>query len=112
MSPAPEFITPPVAVTLGIVTGLFGAFFATGLEWVFFKIFGPWQIEFANSLMEKMDEVPVFLQEMLDDVETQMAKGFNWGSVLLENLIVLPVFCLVGAMIARVFINKKVSESG
>ena len=112
MSPAPEFITPPVAVTLGIVTGLFGAFFATGLEWVFFKIFGPWQIEFANSLMEKMDEVPVFLQEMLDDVETQMAKGFNWGSVLLENLIVLPVFCLVGALIARVFINKKVSESG
>ncbi len=108
--PEPELLTPPTAVTVGIVTGLFGAFFAVGLEWIYFELFGPWQIEFAREILEKMDDVPVYLEDMLYDIEAQVATGFNWGAVLLENLIVLPVFCLVGSMIARVFINKKGTE--
>ncbi len=110
LSSEPEVITQPTAVTVGIVTGLFGAFFAVALEWIFFELFGPWQIEFARDLVEHMDDVPVYVEDMLDELEDQIASGFNWGSILLENLIILPVFCLVGAMIARVFINRNLIE--
>jgi len=110
LNPEPELITPPSAVTVGIVTGLFGAFFAVSLEWIFFEMFGPWQIEFVKDILQQMDEVPVYLEDMLYEIETQIASGFNWGTILLENLIILPVFCLIGAMIARVFINKSISE--
>ncbi len=110
LNPEPELISPPTAVTVGIVTGLFGAFFAVGLEFIFYEMFGPWQIEFARDIIAQMEEVPAYLEDMLYDIENQVAAGFNWGAVLLENLIVLPVFCLIGALIARVFINKNISE--
>ena len=110
LNPDPELINPPTAVTIGIVTGLFGAFFALVLEYIFFEMFGPWQIEFARDILNQMDEVPAYLEEMLYDIENQISAGFNWGAVLLENLIIMPVFCLSGALIARLFINKNLTE--
>ena len=68
------------------------------------------QVNQQKEHQQQMDEIPAYPEDMLYDIETQIASGFNWGAILLENLIILPVFCLVGAMIARVFINKNVSE--
>jgi len=49
------------------------------------------------------------MDELLYEMETEASKGFYFGRVLMElvrNLILLPIFSVGGALIARIFINK------
>jgi len=43
---------------------------------------------------------------MLYELEHELQAGFIWGSILFRNLILMPIFCLIGALITRVYINK------
>ncbi len=101
-----EYINPAIAVTIGISSGLFGAFFSLFIDWIIYVNFGHWEIEFMQQLIDNMDEVPPILDEMFYELEEELKSGFLWGSVLLRNLLLMPVFCLVGSLITRVILNK------
>ena len=58
-----------------------------------------------------MEEIPSTLEEMIYELELELEGGFIWGSILFRNLLLMPVFCLVGALIIRVFINKNREET-
>jgi hypothetical protein len=106
-----EYINPATAVTVGITTGLFGAFISLGIDYIIYLNFGHWEIEFMYDLLEAMEEVPLALEEMLYELEEELEGGFIWGSILFRNLLLMPLFCLIGALIIRVFINKNREES-
>jgi len=101
-----EYVTPATAVTLGITAGLFGAFISLGFDYIIYLNFGHWEVEFLYDLLDAMEEVPPALEDLLSELEQDLEGGFIWGSILFRNLILMPVFCLIGAVIVRAFINK------
>ena len=101
-----QYVTPATAVTLGITAGLFGAFISLGFDYIIYLNFGHWEVEFLYNLLDAMEEVPPALEDMLYELEQDLKAGFIWGSILFRNLILMPVFCLIGAIIVRAFINK------
>ena len=107
-----EFISPASALTVGLVSGLAGAFISIFIDWIIFSMFGNWELELINILNDSLADMPELAETMDDlmyEMEAEAAKGFYFGRVLLElvrNLILLPIFSVAGALIARIFINK------
>lgn len=101
-----EYINPAIAVTLGITSGLFGAFISLFIDYMIYINYGNWELEFMQQLIENMDEVPQVLDELLYELEKELQSGFLWGSILLRNLLLMPVFCLIGSLITRVILNR------
>jgi len=106
-----EYINPATAVTVGITAGLFGAFISLGIDYVIYINFGHWELDFMYDILDAIEEVPPAIEEMLYELEQDLQAGFIWGSLLFRNLILMPLFCLIGAVIIRVFINKNREES-
>jgi hypothetical protein len=106
-----EYINPATAVTVGITAGLFGAFISLGIDYLIYINFGHWELDFMYDVLEAIEEVPPVIEEMLYELEQDLQAGFIWGSLLFRNLILMPIFCLIGAMITRVYINKNREES-
>lgn len=106
-----QFLNPAVAITLGIASGIIGAFFSLLIEWMIYANFGRWELEFLQKFIENIDEIPEYLEELIFELEQDWNYGFLWGAVLLQNLILMPIFCLVGALISRVILNKNRIES-
>lgn len=106
-----EYINPATAVTVGITAGLFGAFISLGIDYIIYINFGHWELDFMYDVLEAIEEVPPVIEEMLYELEQDLQAGFIWGSLLFRNLILMPIFCLIGAMITRVYINKNREES-
>ncbi len=106
-----EYINPATAVTVGITAGLFGAFISLGIDYVIYINFGHWELDFMYNILDAIEEVPPAIEEMLYELEQDLQAGFIWGSLLFRNLILMPIFCLIGAVIIRVFINKNRKES-
>jgi hypothetical protein len=106
-----EYINPATTVTLGIAAGLFGAFISLGIDYVIYLNFGHWEIEFMYDIIDAMEEVPTAIEEMLYELEQELQDGFIWGSILLRNLLLMPIFCLIGALITRILINKNRVEN-
>jgi hypothetical protein len=105
-----EYINPAVAITVGITAGLFGAFISLGIDYVIYLNFGHWEIEFMYDILEAMDEIPPALEEMIHELEQEVQGGFIWGSHLFRNILLMPIFCLIGALITRMLINKNRGE--
>ena len=107
-----EFISPASALTVGLVSGLAGAFISIFIDWIIFSMFGNWELELINILNDSLADMPELAETMDDlmyEIETEASKGFYFGRVLIElvrNLILLPIFSVAGALIARIFINK------
>ena len=106
-----EYINPATAVTVGITAGLFGAFISLGIDYLIYINFGHWELDFMYDVLEAIEEVPPVIEEMLYELEQDLQAGFIWGSLLFRNLILMPIFCLIGAVITRVYINKNREES-
>ena len=102
----PEYINPAIAVTIGITSGLFGAFISLFIDYIIYINFGHWEIEFMQDLLDNMEDVPPVLDDMFYELQEELQAGFLWGSILLRNLILMPVFCLFGSLITRVILNK------
>jgi len=102
-----EYVTPATAVTVGITAGLFAAFISLGIDYLIYINFGYWEIEFLYDVLDGLDEVPSAIEEMIYEIEQELQAGFIWGSILFRNLILMPVFCLIGAFLTRLYINKK-----
>jgi len=102
----PEYVTPATVVTVGITAGLFAAFISLGIDYLIYINFGHWEIDFLYDVLEGMDEVPSVIEEMIYEIEQELQSGFMWGSILFRNLILMPIFCLIGAFLTRIYINK------
>ncbi len=104
-----EYISPAIAITVGLASGIAGAFISLLIKLLIYSMFGDWELEFLKQLINGMDEIPDMFDEMLYELEKETNKGMHFGRILVElirNLIILPVFSMCGALIARIFINK------
>jgi hypothetical protein len=101
-----EYISTATAVTVGLVSGIMAAFISLFLEWMIYHTFGDWQLEMAKNIVEQMDEVPLYIEEMMTELEKSMGYGFLWASVFFRNVVVLPVFCLTGSLIMRIILMR------
>jgi len=107
-----EIISPASALTVGLVSGLAGAFISIFIDWLISSMFGNWELELINVLNESLGNMPEMAEAMDDliyEMEAEASKGFYLGRVLMglvRNLILLPIFSVGGALIARIFINK------
>jgi hypothetical protein len=106
-----EYINPATTITVGITAGLFGAFISLGIDYIIYLNFGHWEIEFMYDLLDAMEDVPSAIEDMVYELEQELQEGFIWGSILFRNLLLMPIFCLIGALIIRVFINKNREEN-
>ena len=104
--PTRDYITPAVAVTLGISAGLFGAFIALAIDYIIYINFGHWQLEFMRDIFENMEDMPAEMDDIIYEVERELEMGFIWGIALLRNLLLMPVFCLIGSLITRALLNR------
>lgn len=107
-----EYISPAIALTVGLVSGIAGAFIAVFVDWIIFIVFGNWELELVKILNENLSEFPEMaeaMEEVLYEMEIEASKGFYIGRVLIEflrNIIIIPIFSVAGALIARLFLNK------
>ena len=108
---AQDYINPALAVTLGITSGLIGAFASLFFDYIIYLNFGHWELAFMQDMMDNMDEIPAVLDELFYELENELKYGFIWGSILLRNLLLMPVFCLFGALITRVLLNKNRTQT-
>jgi MFS family permease len=102
-----NYVGTAQSITIGITTGLIGAFLSVIVGWLIYLNYGHWDIRFIQSVAEQMDEIPEYLEDMMNELETQAEAGYTWTSILFTNLIIFPVFCLGGSLLARVVLNKK-----
>ncbi len=105
--PEREYISPALAVTIGLTGGIIGAFFSVILEGMVYMVLGDWQLEFMRMAMNNMQEIPPMLEELLAEAEKEALNGFNFIASLFRDLIIIPLFSLAGALIVRVFLNRK-----
>jgi hypothetical protein len=102
-------ISMPLAITIGITAGLMGAFLSLLLSWVVYLQYGHWDLRLLQSMVENMEDVPEQLEEALQLLEDKAARGFDWAPTLFSNLLMFPIFCLVGSLLTRLFLNKRTS---
>ena len=100
------YFGPAMAITVGLVSGIFGAFFSLFIEWAIYHVFGDWQLEMVNKLIENMDEVPDYIYELVQEMEDRLSYGFMWTFALIRNLLIIPVFSMGGALLMRAFLIK------
>ncbi len=102
-----NYISTPLAITIGITAGLMGAFLSLLLSWIVYLQYGHWDIRLLKSMIENMEEVPQQLEDALQLLEDKAARGFDWAPTLFSNLLIFPLFCLVGALLTRLYLNRK-----
>jgi hypothetical protein len=105
-----EMIQPPIAITLGITTGIIAAFISLLFEWIIFTQFGHWYVDLLLKMIENMEEIPPFMEKMVEQLEEERQYDFFWTSILLRNLIIMPIFCLTGSLITRLYLNRNRGE--
>jgi hypothetical protein len=101
-----EYLSTANAVTVGLVTGIIGAFISLAIEWMIYQSFGDWQLEMARNIIDQMEEVPIYIEEMMAELEKAAGYGFMWASVFFRNVVILPIFCLTGSLIMRIILLR------
>ena len=104
-----EIISPATALTVGLGTGIASTFIAILIHWFSLLMFGNWELELINILKESLGELPEAMSELIYEMEMEASKGYYFGRILgefIRNLILLSIFSVAGALIARIFINK------
>jgi len=101
-----EYLNPAIAVTIGITSGIIGAFISLGIEWIMFVNFGHWELELLQKMIENMEDIPEYFEKILIELENELHAGFRWTAILFRNLILMPIFCLFGSLITRTILNK------
>ena len=104
---AQEEIPLALPILLGIATGIIGALLSLITDWIVYLFFGYWEFDLAKKLIENMTEIPDYLEEMITEFERQKIHGFIWSGPLLSNLFTMPLFCIAGSLLARVFLNNQ-----
>jgi len=107
----PGLLTTANAVTIGITTGIAASFISLILEWIFYLLFGDWQYELMQTLVEGMDYVPEYVDELMIQIEESLSYGFLWTPILIRNIIILPLFCLFGSLLMKIYLLRRWLET-
>jgi hypothetical protein len=105
-------------LVLGILAGLVGAFAATVLSLFILLVFGAWEAELMSNVMEKvlesMEEAGSIPPEAVDQIREAMEEGIAESSTvigilsgLIMNLIIFPIFGLLGGLLGYAFFKPK-----
>lgn len=106
------------AVILGIITGVVAAFTATILNLLIIAIFGDIGAEFARSMMTKLINrleesggmPPESIDQLRDEFERSLGQSRTVTGVLADlvtNLIINPLFAMLGALIGYSLFRRK-----
>jgi hypothetical protein len=102
-----HLISPALAVNLGLTSGLIAAFLATGIDYAVFNTYGDWLRTLAQDPDMDLSDMPGWWEDILFTFEMQLDAGFPWFSNLIRNLLITPLFCLLGALATRGWLNRK-----
>ncbi|MBM4160791.1 MAG: hypothetical protein FJ217_06810 [Ignavibacteria bacterium] len=106
------------ALLLGLMSGVVGAFVATFLSVAILVVFGPIEAEFLRSLFEKgldrLAEEGTLPSDMVDQFRDQLESAVQdsarvssiLGNLFIE-LIVYPIFAILGALLGYAFFRPK-----
>lgn len=113
---------PPLETTdgliLGILAGLVGAFSATVINLMILLVFGSWEAEMMRGIMDKIldsiersGSIPGSaadnMRTMLDDAMKQSMSVVGILSGLIMNLIIFPIFGMLGGLLGYSFFRPK-----
>ncbi|HEX3072214.1 MAG TPA: hypothetical protein VHP30_01255 [Ignavibacteriales bacterium] len=112
-----ERIEASTALKYGILTGIFAAFFSTSFDLLITYIFHTNDFVYGIPAVEKMfieySKIPEFRQaiSMLNQMSNNIREfGFSSGYalfILLNNLLVYPLFGIAGGLLGMHFINRR-----
>lgn len=91
----------------GLLAGLFGAVVHTVVAVPINLLTGPFQQRFIRSIIERTQDVPDNVRQMLDSMGTPAATALGIISGLLFMLAVGAVFATLGGLLGAVFFKKK-----
>ena len=105
-------------LVLGILAGLIGAFIATVISLMIFFVFGAWETELVRSIAEKILESmeesgslpPGSAEEIRDMMEQALSESATVVGILsglIMNLIIYPIFGLLGGLLGFTFFKPK-----
>ncbi len=100
-------ISLPILVQLGLIAGLFGAFFDFAIHYMMYSLYGNWQIEWLLNMIENMEEVPNMWAEIHEELQADEYKYFAGAALLIRSLILFPVFTLAGTIITNQWMEKR-----
>lgn len=109
------------ALIIGILTGIVGAFVGVALNVLFYQIFGPFTEKMVLKMitwLQTQGEIPVEQMDRLEgiarDLEKKIEAGLHISDVLgslIINLILCPIFSMLGGLIGYGIFGKKKSTS-
>ena len=67
---------------------------------------GNWDIEFLKNMMERLEEFPPFWDELYDELESGKYDGFAGPIILVQSLIVFPIFTFIGVVLGNKFLGN------
>jgi len=105
-------------LVLGILAGLVGAFTATILSVFILFVFGAWEAELMRNVMEtfleSMEDSGSLPPDAADQIREAMEEGIAESSSvigilsgLIMNLIIFPIFGLLGGLLGYTFFKPK-----
>ena len=92
-------------VHLSLVTGLIGAGMSFILHFIFFKILGNWEVGFIVNMMDNLEEIPPMWEDIYKDLTTGKYSGFAGPVILVQSLILFPIFNFIGVLIGNRFLG-------
>jgi hypothetical protein len=88
-------------VHLALMTAIFGAVISFALHYIVYKMVGNWDIELLRNMMDKMDELPPMWDDLYTELESGKYNGFAGPAILVQSLLVFPVFVFIGTVIGN-----------
>ncbi len=104
-----HFSTPEV-IHIGLSAGLVGALLAFGLQYLVFLFYGNWQVQWLQQALESMEELPPLWEKIYSELQKPEYQGFAGMAILIRNLLIFPIFTLLGAILANKLLMKKRNE--
>ena len=97
--------TAGTLVHLSLVTGLIGAGLSFVLHLIFYQMVGNWEVGFIVNMMDNLEEIPPLWDDIYTDLTTGKYDGFAGPVILVQSLILFPIFNFIGVLIGNRFLG-------
>ncbi|MEJ2054662.1 MAG: hypothetical protein P8X42_12150 [Calditrichaceae bacterium] len=102
----PEEFSLAGLVHLGLLTGLIGAVAGFVAHYIVYKLVGNWDIELLKNMMDKVNELPPIWDDLYGEIESGQYDGFIGPAILVQSLMIFPVFTFIGVLIGNKFLGN------
>ncbi len=105
--PDHTFFSTPELIHLGLTTGLVAAFLSFVFQYIVFQVYGNWQVQWLSQAIESMEEIPPMWEEIYNELQKPEYQGFAGLTILIRNLIIFPIFTMLGAFLMNNWLKRK-----